>query len=125
MYVNFKYDKVLHLNTHTLLFLISQLAIKELVWHAISVVIAELKMNWLLLGSTVLLLFAIQQTLADDDKENLKLVMDKMEKVTEAEEIIKTDISLDKQGDEVTINGKAEQLVELNDNYKVVLNLFL
>lgn len=57
---------------------------------------------------------------ADEEKKKLKLVLDNLDKVNDAEHILKTDISFDKVGeDEVKINGQIEQSVDIDDEYKV------
>lgn len=56
---------------------------------------------------------------ADEEKKKLKLVLDNLDKVNDAEHILKTDISFDKIGEEVKINGQIEQSIDIDDEYKV------
>lgn len=60
---------------------------------------------------------------AEDDKPPYKVVLDKLVKEQEAEHIVKTDLTFDKVGDEVLVNGQMEQLVDLDNNYKVCKKL--
>lgn len=70
------------------------------------------------------LVLAIFSTLgAGEEKKKLKLVLDKLEKVLDAEHVMNTEVTFDKEGDsnEVLVNGFAETFVDLDDNYKVGL----
>lgn len=67
-----------------------------------------------------LLLATISFATADEEKKKLKLVLDKLDKVKDAEHILKTDITFDKVDDsEIKINGEIKQSVDLDDDYKV------
>lgn len=71
-----------------------------------------------------LLLTAIISNTLAEDKKQLKLVLDKLDKIKDAEHILKTDLSFDKVGDEeVKINGVVEQLEDMDDEYMVGLFL--
>ncbi|XP_073819820.1 uncharacterized protein [Musca autumnalis] len=62
---------------------------------------------------------------ADDEKKKLKIVLDKLEKVIDAEHLLKTELKFEKaEGeDEVKVNGVVEQLVDFDDNYKVTFEI--
>ncbi|KAI8124575.1 hypothetical protein FF38_10539 [Lucilia cuprina] len=67
----------------------------------------------------------VSNTTADKEKKKLKLVLDKLDKVKDAEHILKTDITFDKVGDdEVKINGQVEQSIDLDDEYKINMDVF-
>lgn len=74
----------------------------------------------LLLGIGLIFAF-VSQIVCDEEKKKLKLVLDKLEKVKDAEHIVKTDLKFEKaEGDtEVKVNGVVEQMVDVDDNYKV------
>uniref|UniRef100_A0A1A9X1L9 Uncharacterized protein n=1 Tax=Glossina brevipalpis TaxID=37001 RepID=A0A1A9X1L9_9MUSC len=61
---------------------------------------------------------------AENDKPPYKVVLDKLIKEKEAEHIVKTDLTFDKVGDEVLVNGQMEQLVDLDNNYKSVIFIY-
>lgn len=66
-----------------------------------------------------LIITTISFIAADEEKKKLKLVLDNLDKVNDAEHILKTDISFDKIGEEVKINGQIEQSIDIDDEYKV------
>lgn len=56
----------------------------------------------------------------EEEKKKLKLVLDKLDKIKDAEHFLKTDLSFDKVGEEeVKINGVVDQLEDLDDEYMV------
>ena len=62
----------------------------------------------------------------DEEKKKLKLVLDKLDKIKDAEHFLKTDLSFDKVGEEeVKINGVVDQLEDLDDEYMVSSSKFL
>lgn len=66
-----------------------------------------------------LLYFPLLNTAAAKRK-NLKLILDKWDKVKDAEYIFKTNVTFVKvDNKEVKINGQIEQLLDLNDEYRV------
>ncbi|KAM7361379.1 uncharacterized protein ACRADG_011570 [Cochliomyia hominivorax] len=71
------------------------------------------------------LLFTVVSFAAgDEEKKKFKLVLDKLDKVNDAEHILKTDITFDKVDEnEVKINGQIEQCVDLDDEYKINMDV--
>ncbi|TMW40380.1 hypothetical protein DOY81_014540 [Sarcophaga bullata] len=56
----------------------------------------------------------------EEEKKKLKLVLDKLDKIKDAEHFLKTDLTFDKVGEEeVKINGVVDQLEDLDDEYMI------
>ncbi|XP_061389697.1 uncharacterized protein LOC133324887 [Musca vetustissima] len=79
----------------------------------------------ILLGIWLLQALVVPPIQADGEKKKLKIVLDKLEKIIDAEHLVKTDLRFEKAegDDEVKVNGVVEQLVDFDDNYKVTFDI--
>ncbi|XP_075146287.1 chemosensory protein A 87a [Haematobia irritans] len=62
---------------------------------------------------------------AQEEKKDLKIVLDKLEKINDAEHILKTDLKFEKDeaDNEVKISGTVEQMLDLGDEHKITINI--
>ncbi|XP_013098279.1 uncharacterized protein LOC106081098 [Stomoxys calcitrans] len=62
---------------------------------------------------------------ADDEKKKLKIVLDKLEKINDAEHILKTDLKFEKDeaDDQVKVSGVVEQMLDLGDEHKIIIDI--
>ncbi|XP_054747076.1 uncharacterized protein LOC129252925 [Anastrepha obliqua] len=68
-----------------------------------------------------IILLGYTRAYAAEQEANYKLILDKLTADKEAEDIVKVKVELDKSEDAVKINGEVEQLIDMDNTWKVKL----